>query len=151
MTFDNISCQYQNYRRIALIVIHCSGTRCDRDFPVEALRRCHVRERRFADIGYHYYITRDGVIHLCRPVDHIGAHARGWNDHSIGVCYEGGLDERGHPSDTRTMAQKVSLIALLRRLRLDYPGARILGHRELSPRIRKACPCFRAACEYRDL
>ena len=42
MTYDNISSQYQNYRRIALIVVHCSATRADRSFPVEALRRCHV-------------------------------------------------------------------------------------------------------------
>lgn len=151
MTFDNISCQYQNYRHITLVVVHCSATRCDRDFPVEALRRYHVGERHFADIGYHFYITRDGIIHPCRPVHHVGAHARGWNDHSIGVCYEGGLDERGRPADTRTLAQKVSLVALLRRLRQDYPEARIVGHRELSPRMRKACPCFGAAQEYRCL
>ena len=44
MTYDNISSQYQNYRRIALIVVHCSATRADRSFPVEALRRCHVQE-----------------------------------------------------------------------------------------------------------
>lgn len=73
MTYDNISSQYQNYRRIALIVVHCSATRADRSFPVEALRRCHVQERGFADIGYHFYITRDGVTHVCRPIDHIGA------------------------------------------------------------------------------
>ena len=76
MTYDNISSQYQNYRRIALIVVHCSATRADRSFPVEALRRCHVQERGFADIGYHFYITRDGITHVCRPIDHIGAHAR---------------------------------------------------------------------------
>ena len=85
MTYDNISSQYQNYRRIALIVVHCSATRADRSFPVEALRRCHVQERGFADIGYHFYITRDGVTHVCRPIDHIGAHARCFNDHSIGA------------------------------------------------------------------
>lgn len=114
MTYDNISSQYQNYRRIALIVVHCSATRADRSFPVEALRRCHVQERGFADIGYHFYITRDGITHVCRPIDHIGAHARCFNDHSIGVCYEGGLDEQGQPADTRTMEQKIALIALLR-------------------------------------
>lgn len=112
MTYDNISSQYQNYRRIALIVVHCSATRADRSFPVEALRRCHVQERGFADIGYHFYITRDGITHVCRPIDHIGAHARCFNDHSIGVCYEGGLDEQGQPADTRTMEQKIALIAL---------------------------------------
>ena len=151
MTYDNISSQYQNYRRIALIVVHCSATRADRSFPVEALRRCHVQERGFADIGYHFYITRDGITHVCRPIDHIGAHARCFNDHSIGVCYEGGLDEQGHPAATRTMEQKIALIALLRQLRLDYPEARIAGHNELSTNVHKACPCFKASREYKDL
>ena len=136
MTYDNISSQYQNYRRIALIVVHCSATRADRSFPVEALRRCHVQERGFADIGYHFYITRDGITHVCRPIDHIGAHARCFNDHSI---------------DTRTMEQKIALIALLRQLRLDYPEARIAGHNELSTNVHKACPCFKASREYKDL
>ena len=92
---------FQNFRKIDTIVVHCSATREDRDFLVEALRRCH-RERGFADIGYHFYITRDGVIHPCRPLHQIGAHAAGWNDHSIGVCYEGGLSRKGRPADTRT-------------------------------------------------
>ena len=52
-------CFYQNYREVRLLVIHCSATRYDRDFPVEALRSAH-KDRGFADIGYHYYITRDG-------------------------------------------------------------------------------------------
>lgn len=57
-------CFYQNYREIKLLVIHCSATRYDRDFPVEALRSAH-KDRGFADIGYHYYITRDGELHRC--------------------------------------------------------------------------------------
>ena len=52
-------CFYQNYREVRLLVIHCSATRYDRDFPVEALRSSH-KARGFADIGYHFYITRDG-------------------------------------------------------------------------------------------
>ena len=94
-------CFYQNYREVRLLIIHCSATRYDRDFPVEALRASH-KARGFADIGYHFYITRDGYLHRCRPVNQIGAHAAGWNDRSIGICYEGGLDEAGTPSDTRT-------------------------------------------------
>ena len=140
-------CFYQNYREVRLLVIHCSATRYDRDFPVEALRSSH-KERGFADIGYHFYITRDGELHRCRPVNQIGAHAAGWNDKSIGICYEGGLDEQGRPADTRTYAQRCTLTDLLRQLRRDYPEARILGHYQLSPYIRKACPCFDAREEY---
>ena len=90
---------YQNYREVTLLVVHCSATRCDRHFSVEALRRSHLA-RGFADIGYHFYITRDGEVHICRPVHQIGAHATGWNDKSIGICYEGGLNEEGSPADT---------------------------------------------------
>ena len=143
-------CFYQNYREVRLLVIHCSATRYDRDFPVEALRSSH-KARGFADIGYHFYITRDGELHRCRPVNQIGAHAAGWNDKSIGICYEGGLDEQGRPADTRTYAQRCTLTDLLRQLRRDYPEARILGHYQLSPYIRKACPCFDAREEYREL
>ncbi len=143
-------CFYQNYREVRLLVIHCSATRYDRDFPVEALRSSH-KARGFADIGYHFYITRDGELHRCRPVNQIGAHAAGWNDHSVGICYEGGLDEQGRPADTRTYAQRCTLMDLLRQLRRDYPEARILGHYQLSPYILKACPGFDAGEEYKTL
>ena len=93
---------YQNYREVTLLVVHCSATRCDRHFSVEALRRSHLA-RGFADIGYHFYITRDGEVHICRPVHQIGAHATGWNDKSIGICYEGGLNENAVPMRARPM------------------------------------------------
>ncbi len=135
-------------REINLIVIHCSATRCNRRFPVEALEACH--RARFGFIGYHYYVTRDGLLHLTLSEDVKGAHAKGYNAHSIGVCYEGGLDEQGRPADTRTPAQKRTLLALLRSLRADYPEARIVGHRDL-PNVKKDCPCFNAQCEYQGV
>lgn len=80
----------------------------------------------------------------------VGAHARRYNAHSIGVCYEGGLDENGKPCDTRTPAQKQTLIVLLRSLKYDYPDAQILGHCDL-PWVNKKCPCFDAKSEYLNL
>ena len=138
-------------RTITLIIIHCSATPEGKSLSAEACRLDHIRHRGFRDIGYHFYITRDGELHRCRPVNQIGAHAAGWNDKSIGICYEGGLDEQGRPADTRTYAQRCTLMDLLRQLRRDYPEARILGHYQLSPYIRKACPCFDAREEYREL
>ena len=134
------SSQYQNYRRIDLIVIHCSATRATQRYTVDDCRRDH-RARGFADIGYHYYITQDGVVHRGRPLHTEGAHAYGYNRHSIGICYEGGLDANGRPADTRTDAQKDTLSKLLNRLQHDYPQARITGHRDL-PGVKKECPCF---------
>ena len=72
----------------------------------------------------------------------------GYNANSIGICYEGGLDENGKPADTRTPAQKAALIALLRSLKVDYPDAEIKGHCELKG-VHKDCPCF-SCQEYRD-
>ncbi len=91
-------------RKIDLIVIHCSATRKDRSLTPDDLETMH-RRRGFNGTGYHYYIRKDGTVHLIRPIDRIGAHARGFNAQSIGICYEGGLDCRGCPADTRTRAQ----------------------------------------------
>jgi N-acetyl-anhydromuramyl-L-alanine amidase AmpD len=134
------SCQYQEYRPINLIVIHCSATRITRSYTVDDCRRDH-RNRGFADIGYHYYITRDGVVHAGRPLYTEGAHAVGYNRYCIGICYEGGLDIRGRPADTRTPEQKETLQKLLDRLKEDYPRARVVGHCDL-PGVKKDCPCF---------
>lgn len=67
---------------------------------------------------------------------------RGFNRHSIGICYEGGLDKEGRPADTRTQAQRFALLDLLTILKHQYPDAQILGHYQLSASIHKACPCF---------
>ena len=127
-------------RKINMIVIHCTATRVTRDFPVESLEACH-KARGFRTIGYHYYITKDGVIYPCRSESEPGAHAKHYNAHSIGICYEGGLDANGNPADTRTPAQKQAMVKLLQSLCTDYPEAEILGHRDL-PWVKKSCPCF---------
>ena len=132
-------------REIKLLVIHCSATRCNVSFPVERLRECHL-QRGFRDIGYHFYITRDGEIHRGRALEKVGAHCRNHNAHSIGVCYEGGLDANGKPKDTRTLEQKGALLALLRELKRQFPKALIVGHRDLNPM--KECPCFDCVKEY---
>lgn len=139
-------------REINLIVVHCSATRADRDFTENDLEVCH-RHRGFNGAGYHFYIRKNGDVKNTRPLEKPGAHALGYNAHSIGICYEGGLDVRYRPADTRTEWQKHSLRVLIRTLLMDYPGCRVCGHRDLSPdrngdgRISpeewvKECPCF---------
>ena len=81
------------------------------------------------------------MVHAGRPLYQVGAHATGYNAHSIGICYEGGLDIRGRPFDTRTPEQKGMLRKLLERLKEDYSGARVVGHRDL-PGVKKDCPCY---------
>ena len=80
-------------RTINLIVVHCSATQGNRMLSPEALDLMH-RRRGFNGTGYHYYIRKDGTVHLTRPVERIGAHVKGFNANSIGICYEGGLDCR---------------------------------------------------------
>jgi len=135
-------------RSINLIVIHCSATREDRPFPVTSLIATH--QARFGFTGYHYYITRDGQVYQTRHENLPGAHARHYNQHSIGVCYEGGLLPNGRAADTRTPEQKAALWHLLKSLKADYPDAKILGHCEL-PHVVKACPCFLPSKEYATL
>lgn len=137
-------------RQIKLIVIHCSATRCNACFTAEQLEQCH-RARGLGGTGYHFYITRQGRTHTTRPPEKAGAHARSFNLHSIGICYEGGLNEQGTPADTRTEVQKDALWDLLLVLKRRYPQARIAGHRELSADIGKACPCFDVGREYQEL
>ena len=135
-------------KQVSLLIVHCSATRCDRPFSVESL--IATGEARFGQVSYHYYVRRNGDVVPLLPESVQGVHARHYNYCSLGICYEGGLDEMGRAADTRTPAQKASLYQLLKNLREDYPDARIMGHREL-PHVAKACPCFDASEEYKDL
>ena len=128
-------------RTITLIIIHCSATPEGRSLSFEECRRDHIMHRHFRDIGYHFYITRDGTVQDGRPIEKVGAHCEGHNTHSIGICYEGGLDANGKPADTRTEAQRKALKSLVERMHRLFPKALIVGHHDLNPR--KACPCFK--------
>ena len=92
-------------RKIDLIVIHCSATRENTDYSPEQLESDH-KARGFLRAGYNFYIRKSGEVVNLRPLEQIPAHARGHNKHSIGICYEGGLDITGQSRDTRTQAQK---------------------------------------------
>ncbi len=92
-------------RPIHTLIIHCSATRADKDFTEQQLEAAH-KARGFNECGYHYYIRYNGLIVTMRDVAKIGAHCLGHNEDSIGICYEGGLDSKGNPADTRTFQQK---------------------------------------------
>lgn len=135
-------------RSINEIIVHCSATIEGKDFTVDDIRKWHVRDRGWSDIGYHFVVYRDGSIHKGRNIDIAGAHTTGHNTHSIGVCYVGGCDRNLKPKDTRTPAQKEALLKLMKQLKKDYPKATIHGHYEYA---NKACPCFKPKEEYRDI
>ncbi len=134
---------------VRYIVCHCTSTPVSQQVTVEDIDSWH-RARGWSMIGYHWVIYQDGTIHAGRPESFAGAHVRGYNSHAIGVCYVGGINELGRYDDTRTPAQKASLWHLLKILRLAYPQARIIGHRDF-PNVAKLCPCFDAQKEYSQL
>lgn len=137
-------------REIKYLVIHCSATKTNQKVTVADITLWH-RQRGFNTIGYHYVIMQDGRIEAGRRLDLPGAHVEGHNSNSIGICYVGGLNNNtGKPEDTRTNAQKKSLVELLTVLKQTYPSAQILGHRDF-PGVAKACPCFNAIPEYKNL
>ena len=137
-------------RSITLIVIHCSAVKPDQMSSVAQIDSWHRKRGYKFGVGYHYVIRRDGSIEAGRPEWMVGAHCLNHNKYSIGVCYEGGLDARGQPADTRTAAQKATLRQLLTDLHRRYPRAVIVGHHDLNPQ--KACPCIKnVAQEYADL
>ena len=136
-------------RSITLIVIHCSAVGPDQQSSAAQIDTWHRQRGFHLGIGYHYVIRRNGEIEPGRPEYMVGAHCKNHNKYSIGVCYEGGIDARGQPADTRTLEQKASMRKLLERLHQRYPKAVIVGHRDLSHD--RDCPCLDAVREYADL
>lgn len=145
-------------RKIDTIVIHCTATRENDSLTREQLKQMHLN-RGFSDIGYHFYIRKNGQIEYGRSVILKGAHVKGHNSNSIGISYEGGLDICGDPKDTRTEEQKKTLEQLIKILKHSFGKLNVLGHRDLSPDLDgdgkveehewlKQCPCFDAINEY---
>lgn len=122
------------------IVVHCSATQNLLKYTWKDIDAMH-RAKGWACIGYHFVIRTDGTIERGRPIESIGAHAKGHNDESIGICLIGGIDSKGHSVDNFTQAQKDSLRELVGYLKdTYYPDAEVLGHRDLG--AKKDCPCF---------
>ena len=136
-------------RQINKIIVHCSATREGENYNVDTIRSWHVDGRGWSDIGYHFYIDLHGEIHKGRDIAKIGAHCKGQNRNSIGICYCGGVEADGKtPKDTRLDCQKDSLLAVLRTLKAMYPEATIHSHSDFAS---KACPSFNATEEYKYL
>ena len=135
-------------RQINKIIVHCTATPEGRDVSVDEIRRWHVDERKWNDIGYHWIVTLNGTLEEGRKEYMQGAHAKGFNKNSVGVVYVGGVDEDLKPKDTRTEGQKETLKCILEDLKDRYPQAQIIGHRDVA---KKACPSFDAREEYKDV
>lgn len=135
-------------RKINEIIVHCSATPEGRNVSAAEIDRWH-RQRGFNCIGYHFVVGLDGTVEIGRAIDKIGAHCLKHNAHSVGVCYIGGVEKDGKtPKDTRTEAQKTALRSIIRRLKRQFPGSVVHGHRDFA---NKACPCFDATKEYKEI
>ncbi len=82
-------------RAISKIIVHCSATQEGRDLDAAEINRWHLK-RGWNGIGYHYVVLLDGTIEYGRSIYKQGAHVKGENEGSIGICYIGGVEsERG--------------------------------------------------------
>ena len=139
-------------RDIRHIIVHCSASVEGADHNRDYILGIH-KAKGFSDVGYHYIVYLDGGIVEGRPIEKVGAHVKGSNFNSVGVCYIGGLDTNRKPKDTRTIMQIHALRACVNMLQIRFPEADVLGHRDYSPDLNndgkitsdewmKACPCF---------
>lgn len=115
-----------------LIVVHCSATFADMDVGVKEIRKWH-KKRGWSDVGYHKVIRRDGTVEDGRDMADVGAHVKGKNKTSVGICMVGGVDQRGEAAANFTTLQYRALKVLLDELQEKYPKAKVCGHRDLSP------------------
>lgn len=135
-------------RKIDRIILHCAATPEGRDVKTETIKSWHVKGNGWSDIGYHFVIELDGTIRNGRPVERSGAHTKGHNATSIGICYVGGMDKNKAPKDTRNEAQRDAMDNLIASLMDRFPKATIHGHNEFAA---KACPSFDVQKEYGHL
>lgn len=120
-------------RKVNKVFIHCSASDHAHHDNIETIRRWHVKENAWSDIGYHYVITKSGAVFLGRSLEKQPAAQRGHNKGSIAICLTG-LD---HFSDK----QKNALYNLCYEIDKQYGGhITFHGHREVDSN--KTCPNF---------
>jgi N-acetyl-anhydromuramyl-L-alanine amidase AmpD len=124
-----------------VIVVHSAATKADMDIDAAWINEEHLK-RGFFEIGYHYFIKRDGTIEEGRNINRWGAHCRGHNGYTIGICYAGGLSARGKAEDNKTAEQEVSLAVLIAELLQRFPKITdVYGHRDMKGASTE-CPSF---------
>lgn len=128
-------------RLINEIIVHCSYTKPKMNIGADWLRKLHTEQNGWLDIGYHFVIRRDGTFESGRPIEQPGAHCKGHNANSIGICMIGGMSDDNRPEDNFTKEQFNQLKQTIGFLKEFYHEiTKISGHRDYDKR--KACPCF---------
>lgn len=133
---------------INYLVVHCALTMPSSDVKVHDVRKWHLNKG-WSDVGYHFFITRSGELQEGRSVNYQGAHVKGFNGESIGICLAGGMNENANPANNPpaffnyTFKQLQTLVKLLNNLIQQYPGVKICGHKDLDRS--RTCPGFDVA------
>lgn len=132
-------------RQINKIIIHCSDTPPSMDIGASEIKRWHTdkppKGNGWSDNGYHFVVRRSGELEPGRPEDKPGAHTRGHNADSIGICLVGGRSKDGGAECNFTHRQWTTVYDLVERLTRKYPDAEVYGHNDFS---NKPCPTFNA-------
>ncbi|MBF1434407.1 MAG: N-acetylmuramoyl-L-alanine amidase [Prevotella nanceiensis] len=146
-------------RNIKYIAVHCTAS--SQHATIKELL-LEFKRKGWSKPGYHYIVDVSGKVFNTLSEDEVSNGVKGFNSNLINVAYIGGIDTKGKPVDNRTEEQKKSLLLLLKALKKKYPNAIIQGHRDFSPDTNKngivdpwerikACPCFDAKVEYKNL
>ena len=146
-------------RNIKYIAVHCTAS--SQHATIKELL-LEFERKGWSKPGYHHIVDVNGKVFNTLSEDEVSNGVKGFNSNLINVAYIGGIDAKGKPVDKRTEEQKKSLLLLLKALKKKYPNAIIQGHRDFSPDTNKngivdpwerikACPCFDAKVEYKNL
>ncbi len=120
-------------REVNKVFLHCSASDVKSHDNIETIRKWHVEDNSWSDIGYHYFITKNGTIQEGRPLEKIPSAQKGHNTGSIAICLSG-LDIK-----LFTLYQFESLIKLCEEINKSYYKITFHGHCEVS---KKTCPVF---------
>lgn len=121
-------------RKIHWIICHCSDSDVPTHDNIDTIKDWHVNQNGWSDVGYHYFLRKDGTVEIGRPEDKIGSHVKGHNSNSIGICMSGKKDF----TEAQFRALEVLLIDICGRHNLEKKD--ILGHCDLNGN--KTCPNF---------
>jgi len=129
-------------KKTEMIVVHCAATKPSMDIGYKEIRKWHVEDNGWDDVGYHYIIKRDGTVEVARAEAFQGAHAPAVNSKSIGICLVGGMAEDGGAENNFTLEQFLSLKDLIKKIKMTNPNiVEVVGHCDVQDN-KPNCPGF---------
>ena len=129
-------------KKTEMIVVHCAATKPSMDIGYKEIRKWHVEDNGWDDVGYHYIIKRDGTVEVARAEAFQGAHAPAVNSKSIAICLVGGMAEDGDAENNFTLEQFLSLKDLIKKIKMTNPNiVEVVGHCDVQDN-KPNCPGF---------